>query len=81
MNTQKAAHPDFGMFTTAGNLRFFDIVVAAQTDNMTWAQVYQLLLDLRSSDYNMFGECCDTEVRMQVYHRLGFQNTNQSFYI
>jgi hypothetical protein len=63
---------DYGMFTEYGNRAVDVIVDKAITLNQTWPHVYAELQALQLRDYAMFQECMDTEVRSQVYHRVGF---------
>ena len=69
--------PDYAMFTDLGNAAVHAIVVAARTNQMTWAQTYRALCEL--SKQNEFGEATDTAVRECVYDALGIKD--ESFYV
>ena len=70
--------PEYGMFSELGNVAVHAVVVAAQANNLTWAQVYRALSQL--SDHKEFGEATDTMVREVVYDRLDYYNKGQSFW-
>ena len=55
-----------------------DIIEFHRMQKSTWPVVYQNLRDLADSDYELFGEAMDTEVREVVYAKLGFTS---DFYI
>ena len=61
---------DYAMFTPEGNAAVHGIVVAAHYKNLTWSEVYQLLVTL--SKIEKFGEATDTAVREMVYDACGF---------
>jgi len=66
------------MFSEAGNKQIADIIEFHRMQKSTWPVVYQNLRDLADSDYELFGEAMDTEVREVVYAKLGFTS---DFYI
>ena len=68
----------YGMFSDAGNKQIADIIEFHRMQKSTWSVVYQNLRDLADSDYELFGEAMDTEVREVVYAKLGFTS---DFYI
>jgi len=68
----------YGMFSEAGNKQIADIIEFHRMQKSTWPVVYQNLRDLADSDYELFGEAMDTEVREVVYAKLGFTS---DFYI
>ena len=68
----------YGMFSEAGNKQIADIIEFHRMQKSTWPVVYQNLRDLADSDYKLFGEAMDTEVREVVYTKLGFKS---DFYI
>ena len=68
----------YGMFSDEGNKQIADIIEFHRMQKSTWATVYQNLRDLADSDYELFGEAMDTEVREVVYAKLGFTS---DFYI
>lgn len=57
----------YGMYSTEGNLAVHGIVIAAKTLNLSVSKVEKLLRALADSDYDKFGEACDTVVREAVY--------------
>ena len=68
----------YGMFSEEGNKQIADIIEFHRMQKSTWPVVYQNLRDLADSDYKLFGEAMDTEVREVVYTKLGFKS---DFYI
>jgi hypothetical protein len=68
----------YGMFSDEGNKQIADIIEFHRMQKSTWPVVYQNLRDLADSDYELFGEAMDTEVREVVYAKLGFTS---DFYI
>ena len=68
----------YGMFSEEGNKQIADIIEFHRMQKSTWAVVYQNLRDLADSDYKLFGEAMDTEVRECVYTALNFDT---EFYI
>jgi hypothetical protein len=68
----------YGMFSEAGNKQIADIIEFHRMQKSNWATVYQNLRDLADSDYELFGEAMDTEVREIVYTELGLKS---DFYI
>jgi hypothetical protein len=66
------------MFSDDGNKQIADIIEFHKMQKSTWPVVYQNLRDLADSDYKLFGEAMDTEVREVVYAKLGFTS---DFYI
>lgn len=73
--------PDYAMYTSFGNDAVHAIVRRAQVLKMSWSQVYAELADLAERFPEDFGEATDTAVREVVYSKLGFDRTNQSFYV
>jgi hypothetical protein len=69
---------DYGMFTELGNAAVHAIVVAAQANDMSWAQVYRALSQL--SQYKEFGEATDTAVREYVYDAIGAYERGEDFW-
>ncbi len=70
--------PDYAMFTDLGNAAVHAIVVAAQANDMSWAQVYRALSAL--SNYKEFGEATDTAVREVVYDAIGAGDRDEDFW-
>jgi hypothetical protein len=68
----------YGMFSEEGNTQIADIIEFHKNRKSTWAEVLQNLRDVADSDYELFGEAMDTEVREIVYTSLGFTS---DFYI
>jgi hypothetical protein len=68
----------YGMFSEEGNKQIADIIEFHRMQKSTWPVVYQNLRDLADSDYELFGEAMDTEVREVVYTELGLTT---DFYI
>lgn len=68
----------YGMFSDKGNMIVANLVDRARAENMTWPEVYAELL--RLGDEPDTGEATDTEVRECVFCKLGFHNTDESFY-
>jgi len=68
----------YGMFSEEGNKQIADIIEFHKNQKSTWSVVLQNLRDLADSDYELFGEAMDTEVREIVYTELGLTS---DFYI
>jgi hypothetical protein len=66
------------MFSENGNKQITDIIEFHRMQKSTWPVVYKNLRDLADSDYELFGEAMDTEVRECVYTALNFDT---EFYI
>jgi hypothetical protein len=66
------------MFSDEGNKQIANIIEFHRMQKSIWPVVYQNLRDLADSDYKLFGEAMDTEVREVVYAKLGFTS---DFYI
>lgn len=62
----------YGMFSEEGNKQIADIIEFHKNNKSTWPVVLQNLRDVADSDYELFGEAMDTEVREVVYTELGF---------
>jgi hypothetical protein len=71
--------PDYSMYSDIGNVAVHAIVVAARANQLTWAQTVRALRQLAEQDD--FGEAMDTAVREMVYGALGFDNSEQPFYV
>jgi hypothetical protein len=71
--------PEYGMFSELGNVAVHAVVVAARTNQLNWVQTVRALRQL--ADQDDFGEAMDTAVREIVYHTLGFDNSEQPFYV
>jgi hypothetical protein len=69
--------PEYGMFSELGNVAVHAVVVAARTNQLTWAQILRALRELAKQD--AFGEAMDTAVREMVYDALGIDD--QPFYV
>ena len=67
---------NYGMFTDTGNALVHGIVMGAKYKNLTWAEVYDMLVTISKIDG--YGESTDTMVREMVYDALGFES---DFYI
>jgi hypothetical protein len=72
-----SAVPDYDMYTELGNAAVHAIVVAANTNKLSWAETYNALCELAKQD--AFGEATDTAVREVVYHALGVKD--EPFYV
>ena len=70
--------PDYAMFTEFGNDAVDAIVRSAKVLKLSWPQVYKELESLANRFPNDFGEAMDTEVRLCVYSKLGFDS---DFYV
>ena len=68
----------YGMFSEEGNKQIADIIEFHKNNKSTWPVVLQNLRDVDDSDYELFGEAMDTEVRECVYTALGFDT---DFYV
>ena len=68
----------YGMFSEEGNQQIADIIEFHKNRKSTWPVVLQNLRDVADSDYELFGEAMDTEVRECVYTALEFDT---EFYI
>ena len=68
----------YGMFSEEGNKQIADIIEFHKNNKSTWPVVLQNLRDVADSDYELFGEAMDTEVRECVYTALNFDT---EFYI
>ena len=73
--------PDYVMYTDFGNDAIDAIVRRAQVLKLSWPQVYADLCELAERFPEDFSEATDTAVREVVYSKLGFDRTNQNFYI
>ena len=73
-----SAVPDYDMYTELGNAAVHAIVVAANTNKLSWAETYNALCELAKQD--AFGEATDTAVREIVYCRIGADKRNESFW-
>jgi hypothetical protein len=71
--------PDYSMYSEIGNAAVHAIVVAARANQLNWVQTVRALRQL--ADQDDFGEAMDTAVREIVYHTLGFDNSEQPFYV
>mgnify|MGYP003704149819 CR=1 FL=1 len=70
--------PDYAMYTEFGNDAVEAIVRTAKVLKLSWPQVYKELESLANRFPNDFGEAMDTEVRLCVYSKLGFDS---DFYV
>ncbi len=70
--------PRHGMFSEEGNQQIADLIEFHRNNKSTWPTVLENLRDIAESDYDLFGEAMDTDVREGVYHALGFKT---EFYI
>lgn len=70
---------DYAMYTELGNAAVHAVVTTASANQLTWAQTLQALRELAKQE--LFGEAMDTAVRECVYHAMGFDNTQQPFYV
>jgi hypothetical protein len=68
----------YGMFSDDGDKQIADIIEFHKMNKSTWPVVLQNLRDVADSDYELFGEAMDTEVRECVYTALGFDT---DFYV
>ena len=71
----------YGMFSDEGNMAVHGIVTVAKSQNLSWADTYQALRDLASSNPDSFGEAMDTVVRECVYDAIGADQRGECFYI
>ena len=71
----------YGMFSDEGNMAVHTIVTNAKSQNLSWADTYQALRDLASSNPDSFGEATDTMVREIVYDAIGADKRGECFYI
>jgi hypothetical protein len=71
--------PDYSMYSEIGNVAVHAIVAASRANQLTWAQTVRALRQLAEQDD--FGEAMDTAVREMVYSTLGFDNSEQPFYV
>ena len=67
---------DYAMYTDFGNAMVGEIVKGAKHKNLTWPEVYQMLVTI--SSIKGCEEATDTAVRECVYDALGFDS---NFYI
>ncbi len=72
---------DYAMFTPEGNQAIHGIVQKALADNMTWPQVYKMLVTLATLSPEKHGEATDTAVREMVYWAIGAQERGEDFYV
>lgn len=70
----------YGMFTSEGNVAIAGIVEYAKMHNLSWATVYQNLVDLSNFD-EKYAEATDTVVRECVYDAIGAYKRGEDFYI
>ena len=66
----------YGMYTDAGNAAVDAIVQAAISNDLSWLEVYQCLVNLSQSEN--FEEALDTVVREYVYNAVG---ATEDFYV
>ena len=59
----------YGMFTDAGNMAVHTIVQGAISNDLSWLEVYQCLVNLANNPD--FAEATDTMVREIVYDAVG----------
>jgi leucyl aminopeptidase (aminopeptidase T) len=71
------AAPDYGMYSDIGNAAVHAIVLAAQSNKMTWVQTLRALRAL--AEQEQFDEAMDTMVREMVYSALGVED--EPFYV
>ena len=62
----------FGMFSAEGNQIVADMVEFHKAQKHSWEIVVADLQGLADSDYELFGEAMDTEVREAVYVAMDF---------
>ena len=71
----------YGMFSDEGNMAVHGLVTTAKSQNLSWAQTFQVLRDLADSNPDSFGEAMDTVVRECVYDAIGADQRGECFYI
>jgi hypothetical protein len=69
MNQVKHNGEYYGMYTDAGNAAVHSIVQGAISNDLSWLEVYQCLVNL--ADNPDFAEVLDTVVRELVYDACG----------
>ena len=70
----------YGMFSSEGNVAVSGIVAYAKMHNLSWATVYQNLVDLANFD-EKYAEALDTVVREAVYVAIGAYDREEEFFV
>ena len=79
MNSNKEKQMEYGMFSEEGNQAVHEIVQRGISNDSSWLEVYQDLVKLAESNYDLYGEALDTEVRDCAYGVLG--KLKENFYV
>ena len=72
---------NYGMYSPEGDRAIHGIVLRARQNNYTWAQTYEVLVQLADSNYDLYGEALDTVVREYVYDAIGADDRGECFYL